>query len=119
MTELQKEFCNDVATLCEAAKSPELYNPIIKLWAIYEQVGTPTSTQTNGANVANIDLSKMNSTQLQQNAVELQKLSEQVKAEETAEKKSTDDAQLLANKMNEENRQNEQENQDNAGAVNG
>ncbi len=113
MTELQKEFCKDVATLCEAAKAPELYNPIIKLWAIYE------ADQNNDGKVPNMDLNNLNSTELQQNAAEMQKLAEQKKAEEQAENKSTETSTILAEKMREENRQQEQENQDNAGAVNG
>jgi hypothetical protein len=121
MTELQKEFCNDVATLCEAAKAPELYKPIIKLWAIYEaELGTPTANgQNNDGKVPNMDLNNLSSTELQQNAAELQKLAEQKKAEEQAENKSTETSTILAEKMREENRQQEQENQDNAGAVNG
>lgn len=116
MTELQKEFCKDVATLCEAAKAPELYNPIIKLWAIYE---ADLGTQDNDGKVPNMDLNNLNSTELQQNAAEMQKLAEQKKAEEQAEDKSEETSTILAEKMREENRQQEQETQDNAGAVNG
>jgi hypothetical protein len=121
MTELQKDFCKDVATLCEAVNAPELYKPIIKLWAIYESdIGNSAATTLTGeGKVPNLDLNNLSSTELQQNAAEMQKLAEQKKAEEQAETKSTDTSNILAEKMREENRQNEQEQQNNAGAVNG
>ena len=66
MTELQTEFCNDVATLCEAAKAPELYKPIIKLWAIYEDAAD------DNTKVVDSDLNGLSSEQLQQNAAQMQ-----------------------------------------------
>lgn len=112
MTELQKEFCNDVATLCEAANAPELYKPIIKLWAIYEADDTNTK-------VVDSDLNGFSSEQLKQLAAQTQQLAEQKKAAEQASEQSKEDASVLAAQMNEEARQNEQEQNNNAGAVNG
>ena len=112
MTELQKEFCKDVATLCEAANAPELYNPIIKLWAIYEADDTNTK-------VVDSDLNGFSSEQLKQLAAQTQQLAEQKKAAEQASEQSKEDASVLAAQMNEEARQNEQEQNTNAGAVNG
>ena len=113
MTELQKEFCKDVAALCEAAKAPELYNPIIKLWTIYEDA------ETANTKVVDSDLNGLSSEQLQQNAAQMQQLAEQKKAAEQASEQSKENAGVLAAKMNEEARQNEQEQQNDAGAVNG
>ena len=116
MTESQKEFCKDVAKLCEAANAPHLYSPIINIWALYEDATTAADDPTK---VVDNDLNSMTSTQAQENAAEFTKLAEQKKAAEEAKQKSTEDAAILAEKMNEQARLNEQDQQANPDTVNG
>ena len=56
MTENQKIFCEGVAKLCEAANTPELFRPIIKIWSLYEA--------DEGGEVANFNMENFLSTHL-------------------------------------------------------
>lgn len=119
MTDNQKIFCESVAKLCEAANAPEMYRPIIRLWAICED-----AAQQNGQNteVLDVDMSKLTPEQSSELQADMANIAQMKEAEQDAMEKTKEASEIAAAKMNEFSRQNE-ENQDqsnnSAGTVNG
>ncbi len=115
MTENQKNFCKGVAKLCEAAESPELFKPIIKLWALYEDAQT-AQTDENGQLVPG-SVGNMSSGEAEKVAAEVTKYAQAKKTEEQAAEEAKNAEDTVAVEVN--NATTDDENKAAAGEVNG
>ena len=104
MTENQKIFCEGVAKLCEAANTPELFRPIIKIWSLYEA--------DEGGEVANFNMENLSAEELAQVQPMMTKLSEAKKKADQASKETEQLATDLANTINGFANNQDQNNQD-------
>lgn len=122
MTENQKIFCESVARLCEAANAPELFKPIIKLWAVYEDA--QQTDPNKNTEVADIDMNKLTPEQSSEIQADMANISKMKQAEQDAKNKTNEASAAVAAKMNEfarTNEQNQEQSNNNnlAGTVNG
>lgn len=101
MTEQQKEFCTKVAHLCESADAINLYRPVMKLWALYEDAATSGTNEPN-TKILNVDMNKVSSDELGELQAEVTKSLEAKKAVEDAQKNQSEVNSALANKLNAE-----------------
>lgn len=83
MTDNQINFCKGVAKLCEAAESPELYRPIIKLWALYEDAQVNSATENTGT-ITGGNIGNMSSEEAKNVAAQMTNYAQAKAAEETA-----------------------------------
>lgn len=118
MTENQQIFCEGVARLCKSANAPEMYRPIIKLWAICED-----ASQQN-TDVIDVDMNKLTPEQSSELQADMANIAKMKEAEEAAKEKTAEASEIAAAKMNEFSRQNEENAQNpdtstDAGTVNG
>ena len=116
MTEKQLNFCKGVAKLCEAAESPELYRPIIKLWALYEDNQTGTTDDGKGT-ITGGNLSNMSADEAQNAAAQMTKLAQAKKEQETVDENTQNAENEVAVNLNDA--VNNDENKELAGDVNG
>ena len=112
MTENQMNFCKGVAKLCEAAESPELFKPIIKLWALYEDAQTTDNGQLVPGSVGN-----MSSEEAKKVAAEVSNYAQAKATEEQAAEQAENAGDTVAVEVN--NATTEDENKADAGEVNG
>ena len=94
MTENQKIFCEGVARLCEAANTPELFKPIIKIWSLYEAEGE------NGGEVTDFNMENLSAEELAQVQPMMTKLSEAKKKADQASKEADQLSSDVANTIN-------------------
>lgn len=115
MTENQKNFCKGVAKLCEAAESPELFKPIIKLWALYEDAQTAQTDENGQLTPGNVG--NMSSGEAEKVAAEVTKYAQAKKTEEQAAEEAKNAEDTVAVEVN--NATTDEENKAAAGEVNG
>ena len=101
-----------VAKLCEAAESPELFKPIIKLWALYEDAQTTDNGQLVPGSVGN-----MSSEEAKKVAAEVSNYAQAKATEEQAAEQAENAGDTVAVEVN--NATTEDENKADAGEVNG
>ena len=116
MTENQMNFCKGVAELCESAESPELYRPIIKIWALYEDNQTGTTDDGKGT-ITGGNLSNMSADEAQNAAAQMTKLAQAKKEQETVDENTQNTENEVAVNLNDA--VNNDENKELAGDVNG
>ncbi len=116
MTDNQINFCKGVAKLCEAAESPELYRPIIKLWALYEDAQVDSTTENTGT-ITGGNIGNMSSEEAKNVAAQMTNYAQAKAAEETA----TDQAKTAETEVavNINDAVNNDDNDNLAGDVNG
>ena len=107
MTENQTIFCEGVARLCEAAHTPELFKPIIKIWSLYEA--------EEGGEVADFNVDNLSAEEIAQVQPMMTKLAESKKKADQASKEtqqlSTDLANTINGFANNDNQQSASQNQ--------
>lgn len=116
MTDNQKEFCTKVAELCEAADSIELFRPIIKVWALYEDAQGNGTDQTN-TKILNVDLNNVSEEELNTVQAELQQSIDAKKALNDAKQTQDEVNSALANKLNADAAENASQDEVNEGSV--